>query len=208
MLFNFHPRCASLRCAAAFLFVLILLASGAQLWAQSAPSIIRITQPPKLTVPPTYPGGPIDLCVEVSNIQWDIDQVVYLEGETEIGTSDTAPYSYVWSNPSVGTHTITAKAENTNGDFSLSTSVTFTVTYKTPTIAYVTPQANNATYNTLAIIPLHVTAQAYDATITKVEYFDGQTLLGTVTSAPYVYQWTAPRLDAQTSSQTYTLTPR
>lgn len=155
-----------------------------QLSAHSGMEIIRITQPPKLATPPSYPIGPVDLCVEVSNIQWTIDHVVFLEGEKPIGTSSTAPYTYIWSYPTVGTHAITAKAVSAKGDFSLSTPNTFLVTDKAPSVAQSTAQANTAPGIALltpagnsmvfcAPASIILTAQAWDSngSVTALDFY-------------------------------------
>jgi RHS repeat-associated protein len=59
-----------------------------------------------------------------------------------------------------------------------------------PTVTLKTP-ANNSTYVAPAIVPLYAAASDPDGTIAKVEFYNGGTLLGTATSAPYTYPWTA-----------------
>jgi hypothetical protein len=59
-----------------------------------------------------------------------------------------------------------------------------------PTVSLKTP-ANNSTYVAPAIVPLYAVASDPDGTIAKVEFYNGGTLLGTATSAPYTYAWTA-----------------
>ncbi|WP_405011097.1 glycoside hydrolase family 48 protein [Kitasatospora sp. NBC_01539] len=59
-----------------------------------------------------------------------------------------------------------------------------------PTVALTSPTAG-ASYAAGATIPLAASASAADgATISKVEFYDNTTLLGTATSAPYTFSWT------------------
>jgi beta-glucanase (GH16 family) len=59
----------------------------------------------------------------------------------------------------------------------------------TPPTVTITSPANNATYTEPANIT--ITAGAADATgtISKVEFYNGATLIGTATSSPYTYNW-------------------
>ncbi|BAJ31443.1 MULTISPECIES: glycoside hydrolase family 48 protein [Kitasatospora] len=59
-----------------------------------------------------------------------------------------------------------------------------------PTTALTSP-APGANYQAGAAIPLSATASAADgASISKVEFYDNTTLIGTATAAPYAFSWT------------------
>jgi hypothetical protein len=58
-----------------------------------------------------------------------------------------------------------------------------------PTVS-VTAPANNATFTAPATINITANAADSDGTITKVDFYNGATLLGTDTSNPYSYSWT------------------
>jgi len=58
-----------------------------------------------------------------------------------------------------------------------------------PTVSLTSP-ANNATYAAGANVTLTATATDADGTISSVKFYNGTTLLGTVTTAPYTYTWT------------------
>ncbi|WP_143477824.1 Ig-like domain-containing protein, partial [Pseudogulbenkiania subflava] len=59
---------------------------------------------------------------------------------------------------------------------------------KAPSVSLTAP-ANGATFTALATITLTATASDQDGTVTKVEFFNGTTLLGTSTTAPYSTVW-------------------
>jgi hypothetical protein len=59
-----------------------------------------------------------------------------------------------------------------------------------PTISITAP-ANNANYTAPAAISLKATAVDADGTITSVKYYNGTTLLTTITASPYNYAWSA-----------------
>ncbi|MFN8438450.1 MAG: family 43 glycosylhydrolase [Cytophagales bacterium] len=58
-----------------------------------------------------------------------------------------------------------------------------------PTITLTSP-ANNATYVTPASITISATASDADGTISKVDFYNGTTLLNSDASSPYSYSWT------------------
>ena len=68
--------------------------------------------------------------------------------------------------------------------------VTVTTGAVTPPTASITAPANGATFVAPATIPIAATATAGSgATISKVEFFNGTTLLGTDTTSPYSFTW-------------------
>ncbi|HBB89967.1 MAG TPA: hypothetical protein DC047_20375 [Blastocatellia bacterium] len=59
----------------------------------------------------------------------------------------------------------------------------------TPPTVSITSPANGATFNSPANITINATAADSDGTISKVEFFQGDTKLGEDTTAPYSFQW-------------------
>jgi fibronectin type 3 domain-containing protein len=57
-----------------------------------------------------------------------------------------------------------------------------------PTVSLTAP-TNGATFTAPATVDLAATAADSDGTVTKVDFYNGSTLLGTSTSAPYAYSW-------------------
>ena len=70
-----------------------------------------------------------------------------------------------------------------------------------PTVSLTSP-ANNASFAAPASLTLTADARDSDGSISKVEFFNGTTLLNTDTSAPYSYVWTG------VAAGTYSLTAR
>ncbi len=85
------------------------------------PSVITVTSP---TANTTIVGA-VSIAVSVSDPDGDIVLVEYLDGTTVIGTSTSAPYSFVWSNPAAGSHTLTVRVTDSNGGITTSSAVTF-----------------------------------------------------------------------------------
>jgi GH35 family endo-1,4-beta-xylanase len=56
-------------------------------------------------------------------------------------------------------------------------------------IVTITAPTNNSTYTTLQTISITATASDADGTVSKVDFYDGTTLLGSDNSSPYSYSW-------------------
>jgi chitinase len=70
-----------------------------------------------------------------------------------------------------------------------------------PSVSITSP-ANNATFTTGSNIVINANASDSDGTISKVEFYNGATLLGTDTSTPYSFTWNA------VGAGSYTLTAK
>jgi len=86
------------------------------------PSVITITSPkPNATV-----SGAIVISVDVTDPDGSITLVEFLDGNTVIGTSTTAPYTFIWDNPRAGAHSITVRVTDSNGGVTTSAPVSVT----------------------------------------------------------------------------------
>lgn len=93
-------------------------------------------------------------------------------------------------NPSTNTFTTARTFSVTTTASYNSTSITIGAgnpTNAAPTITLATPTVSGTAP---ATVGLSATASDSDGTITKVEFFNGSTLLASITSAPYTYSWT------------------
>src|SRR5690606_28397483 len=111
-------------------------------------------------------------------------------GTTLLGTDTSAPYSYTWTNVKAGEYNITAKATDNKGAAATSSVVKIKVASNAgPTVSLTSPKSD-AQFAVGSSVSMAATAADSDGTITKVEFYNGTTLLGTDTSAPYSYTWT------------------
>ncbi|WP_343670914.1 glycosyl hydrolase family 18 protein [Chitinophaga sp.] len=72
---------------------------------------------------------------------------------------------------------------------------------QSPTVSVTSP-ANNATFTAGATVSITANAADADGSVAKVEFYNGSTLLGTATAAPYTYSW------AGVAAGTYSLTAK
>ncbi len=160
--------------------------------AMSAAIAINVNAPPSVTLssPTTSYLAPaaITLNATASDTDGTITKVEFFNGVTLIGTATTAPYSFNWANVAGGNYSVTAVATDNQGTTATSTALTINVN-AAPTVAITAP-TNNASYTGPANITLMANANDADGSVAKVEFFNGSTLLGTATAAPYSISWT------------------
>lgn len=115
-----------------------------------------------------------------------ITRVELYSGATLLTTLTTAPYTYSWNNVAAGTYTLTARAFD-NGNASSTANVSFTV--NAPPSVTLTSPTNNASFGAPANISMGATATDTDGTISRVEFYNGSTLLGIDNAAPFSFSF-------------------
>ncbi len=127
-----------------------------------------------------------------------ITQVAFYNGATLINTDNAAPYSFNVTGLAVGTYTFTAVATDNGTATTTSSAITVNVlAAQSPTVSVNESGSSTTTPATIPVtpststIPLSVSVATPNpgASITKVEYFEGANLIGTVTAAPWSYNW-------------------
>ena len=134
----------------------------------------------------------ITLTANATDPEGQLDRVEFYAGTTRLASVAAAPYSTTWSNVSAGTYRLTAVAYDATGTSTTSAAATVTVSAanKPPTVALTAP-ANGATFTAPATINLSATASDADGQVTKVEFYNGTTLVGSVTTGPYACTWSS-----------------
>ncbi|GGC83390.1 hypothetical protein GCM10011396_33500 [Undibacterium terreum] len=158
--------------------------------ANVPPSISLVSPSTNLTLPP--PNTNATLAAYAFDSDGAIAQVEFFDGSTSLGVVSQSPYVLSWSNISVGSHIITAKATDNLGASSVSTPVTVTVAANLPPSVTLTSPTNGQRITPPANLTLNATASDSDGTVAQVAFFNGGSLLGTVTQAPYTV--TVPNL--------------
>jgi uncharacterized protein (DUF2141 family) len=147
----------------------------------------------------------ISVTASATDADGTISKVEFFNGTTSIGSVTQSPYTFTWSNVAAGTYSITAKATDNGGATTVSVPVTVTVkaivVNQAPTVSITSP-ATNSTYNAPASISLTASATDADGTISKVEFFNGTTSIGSVTQSPYTFIW------SNVAAGTYSITAK
>lgn len=130
----------------------------------------------------------VNITATASDADGTIAKVEFFNGTTKLGEDLTSPFTYSWLNVVAGTYNITAEATDNSGNTSVSKAIAINVVApnKAPTVSISSPTTNskfNAPYN----LTIKATAADQDGTISKVEFFNGTTSLGTDNVAPYEF---------------------
>jgi regulation of enolase protein 1 (concanavalin A-like superfamily) len=122
-----------------------------------------------------------------------IQRVEFYDGAMLLNVDTLAPYSFTWTAATAGSHSLRAVAYDNAGASTHSTTRTITVSGSNdaPTISLTSPQVEDV-FDVLESIVIAADAEDVDGTIQRVEFYDGTTLIQTVTAAPYFYVWQNP----------------
>ncbi|MBL0142909.1 MAG: hypothetical protein IPP91_12610 [Betaproteobacteria bacterium] len=120
-----------------------------------------------------------------------ISSVSFYAGANVVAVANASPYTAPWTNTQPGAYSLMALATDSAGGLTLSAPVSVTVSAPQPPVVSITTPADGATFTSPATIALAATATAAGtATIAKVEFFDGATLVGSANAAPFAFTWT------------------
>jgi hypothetical protein len=135
-------------------------------------------------------GETVSIAAAAADSDGTVAKVEFYNGTSLLGTDTSAPYSYSWSNVSAGEYSITAKATDNKGAVTSSEAVKITVMANaSPTISLTSPSLGGQ-FKVGETVSIAAAAADSDGTVAKVEFYNGTSLLGTDTSAPYSYSWT------------------
>jgi GH18 family chitinase len=148
----------------------------------------------------------IVISANASDSDGSVTKVDFYNGTTLLNSDATAPYSFTWTNVAAGSYTITARATDNAGAVSSSSASVVTVTnvviVNTPPSVTLTSPSANTSFNAPATITISANASDSDGSITKVDFYNGTTLLTNDFTAPYTFTW------SNVAAGTYTITAR
>ncbi|HYH99051.1 Ig-like domain-containing protein [Hyalangium sp.] len=116
-----------------------------------------------------------------------VSRVEFYVGAMLIGTDTTAPYAVGWDSTTGanGSVTLTTRAYDLAGNVTISAGLAVSVDNASPTVAITSP-ANGGS----AFLSVTVQASAGDNVgVTQVVFYDGATVIGTDTTAPFSVSW-------------------
>jgi hypothetical protein len=159
--------------------------------AISLPSV-SITAP--ITGGTLLVGSPFTItATAAAGTSGSVTKVDFFIDDVAIGTDTTAPYSIVWSPSVVGGPNINARVTDSNGTTINAVPIAIIVAAPTlPTVALTAP-ATSASTVLGSPVPVTITATAsttvVGATISRVEFYAGTTLIGARAAAPFTITW-------------------
>lgn len=125
----------------------------------------------------------ITVTANVADTDDSVTQVQFFANDNAIGTATSAPFTITWSGVGAGNYNLTAIATDSGG--AATTSVAVPIIVNAPPTVNITSPASGAAYSAPATITLTASAADTDGSVTQVQFFDGTTSVGTVTTAPY-----------------------
>lgn len=140
-------------------------------------------------------GTTITVSATATDQDGTVSRVAFYDGSTLIGTDTGSPYTVSWSGATIGSHVLKAVATDNQGTTTASATRTVSVTTSTssssnqPPSVSLTAPLQGASFTAPASITLSASATDSDGSITRVEFYQGSTLIGTDTTAPYSVSW-------------------
>ena len=129
--------------------------------------------------------GTVPFRVTTADTDGTIAKVAYYNGATAVASSTASPFSATWSNASVGTYSITARATDNKGGVSTSAPITVIVNQNVAPTISITAPASNASFVASTPVTFTTSAADSDGTVKSVAFYNGTTWMGTVTAAPF-----------------------
>lgn len=147
------------------------------------------TQPPSVVISSPGQGARLRDTVAIVFLASDnvgVMQVDVYDGTRWLGSSSSSP-SIIWNTRTVtdGTHTLIAKAYDAARNVGTSASVTVTVDNQAPNVSITAPSSGALLRGAVSI----AATASDDIGVTKVEFYERYTLLGSISSPPYVLNW-------------------
>lgn len=132
----------------------------------------------------TLTPGNINFEVNATDVDGNVVLVELFNGGSKIGESTVLPYTFDWTNFTEGNYVITAKATDNDNETNTSVPITITI-YNAPPVVIINTPANNQAFDSDDQVIINSTITDSDGTISKVEFFLNDSLVGSATSAPY-----------------------
>jgi uncharacterized repeat protein (TIGR03803 family) len=125
----------------------------------------------------------ITIQADASDSDGSVTNVQFFDGTTSLGNVSSSPFDLSVS-LEAGVHRLTVVAFDDLGA-STASLVTVTVTTNSPPTVTITTPINGASFIAPATITIQADASDSDGSITNVQFFDGETFLGSVASSPF-----------------------
>ncbi|HZS67380.1 MAG TPA: Ig-like domain-containing protein [Burkholderiales bacterium] len=160
----------------------------------SAPVSIVVDAPPSVSLSAPAANAvfnapaAVTLSANASDADGTVSKVEFFQGATPIGTALGAPYTVSWSGAAPGVYSLTAKATDNLG-FSTTSAPVSVILNAPPTVSVASPRAD-AKFNAPASIPLRAMATDADGSIVRVDFYQGQVLIGSASAEPFEIDWT------------------
>jgi Bacterial Ig domain len=179
---------------------------GASTTSSSVSVTVHLNSPPTVAITSPINGqtlpapAALTLTASASDSDGSISRVEFYLGSSLISSVTTAPYTLTFPSVGAGTYSFTAKAYDNSGASTTSSPVSVTVQLNSPPTVSITSPVNGQTFAAPATLTLTANASDSGGSIARVEFYRGNSLVGSATTAPYSV--TLPNVGAGTYSFT------
>jgi regulation of enolase protein 1 (concanavalin A-like superfamily) len=129
-----------------------------------------------------------------------VTRVDFYSGTQLVGSATASPFTYTWSNVPAGTYSLTAVATDNEAATTTSQPVSVTVGGNKPPTVSISSPATGASYTAPASITISATVGDTDGSVTRLDFYAGAQLVGSVTTTPNTITW------SNVAAGTYSLT--
>lgn len=133
------------------------------------------------------PGSPVNIPVYAEHVN-GIEKIVLYDGNIKLAELDAEPYEFMVNNLPKGKYLLNARLIPKSGATIQSETIPVNIGYLPPQVRLTEPH-RHAGYAASSSIIIKADASVADGKIVKVEFFNGNTLLGTDTIAPFSFTW-------------------
>ncbi len=125
-----------------------------------------------------------------------ISKVQFYDGLTLLGEDASAPYEFSWVEVAVGEHSVVARVVYATNATLDSESVQFWVEPPPPTVVWQGP-LDGSSYSKITPLQLGANVTSNGHEISRVDFYSGESLLGSDSSEPYSLSWAGNILGVQ-----------
>jgi hypothetical protein len=160
---------------------------------------VTVTNLPPPTIALTSPANKsasaapatLSLAASVASNGHAITKVQFYNVTSLLGENTNPPYVFTWRSVPASNYTLSARAVYDSGGTVASPAATVAVTKQVPPALALTSPANNAPFTAPTTISLAANVSANGHAITKVQFYNGTSLLGEDTNTPYAFTWSS-----------------
>jgi hypothetical protein len=150
--------------------------------------VVSLTNPGNGAV--YQPGSSIALIAVASDPDGSVVKVDFYANETSLGNDTEAPFSLNWIPAQIGNYALKVIATDNKGAPTTSALVNISIATSTPAVVSLTSPTNGSTFGLNSTIPLAAQATHSDGGELKVDFYAGNTLIGTDATPPFSLDWT------------------
>ena len=132
----------------------------------------------------------VALTASASDADGTVSRVDFLQNGAIVATTNVAPYAATLNGVAAGTYVLTARATDNRSGVGVSAPVTITVTAQNaPPVVAITAPSDGSRFIAPASLTLSANASDADGHVARVDFYQGTTMIGTASSAPFVANW-------------------